>query len=126
MTILLYIFIGLAITCVPLTIILYNRLAGMRLKAREAQSGVDIQLEKKTKIGQELAKEASQDTFDSYKDALVAAEKDFEMACRYYNAVVRDYNAALEQFPSTLIAILLNFRKMEFHEGEQNGESPEF
>jgi LemA protein len=43
-------------------------------------------------------------------------EDTIEAARRYYNAVVRDFNTALEQFPSNLIAAQFRFEKSDFFE----------
>jgi len=43
-------------------------------------------------------------------------EDDIEAARRYYNAVVRDYNTAIEVFPAVLLASMLKFRQSEFFE----------
>lgn len=43
-------------------------------------------------------------------------------ARRYYNAVVRDYNTALESFPSNLIGTLGAFRPQRFFELEDAAE----
>ena len=39
-----------------------------------------------------------------------------QLARRYYNAVVRDYNTLVESFPSNLVARLFNFNKRSFFE----------
>jgi len=41
-------------------------------------------------------------------------ENDIESARRYYNAVVRDYNIAVESFPSNIVASMFNFKQEEF------------
>ncbi|MCU0539578.1 MAG: LemA family protein, partial [Desulfobacterales bacterium] len=41
-----------------------------------------------------------------------------EAARRYYNAVVRDLNTMVEQFPSNLVAARFKFEKKEFFELE--------
>ncbi|MDP1993183.1 MAG: LemA family protein [Syntrophales bacterium] len=41
-------------------------------------------------------------------------EDNIEAARRYYNAVVRDFNTAIEQFPSNLIASQFGFEKSDF------------
>jgi LemA protein len=46
-------------------------------------------------------------------------ESDALNARRYYNAVVRDYNTALETFPSSLIATLGAFRAQTFFQVDQ-------
>ena len=47
-------------------------------------------------------------------------EKDIDNAKKYYNAVVKEYNNAVESFPSSLVANMFNFPKMhseDFDEG---------
>jgi LemA protein len=48
-------------------------------------------------------------------------EDGIESARRYYNAVVRDFNTAIEQFPSNLIASRFNFGQRDFFELETPG-----
>jgi LemA protein len=43
-------------------------------------------------------------------------EDTIEAARRYYNAVVRDFNTAIEQFPANLVAERFRFVKKEFFE----------
>jgi LemA protein len=43
-------------------------------------------------------------------------EDAIEAARRYYNAVVRDFNTTIEQFPSNLIASQFKFEKNDFFE----------
>jgi LemA protein len=45
-------------------------------------------------------------------------EDNIEAARRYYNAVVRDFNTSIEQFPSNLIASQFKFEKNDFFELE--------
>jgi LemA protein len=45
-------------------------------------------------------------------------EDGIESARRYYNAVVRDLNTAVEQFPSNLIAARFKFEPRDFFELE--------
>ncbi len=45
-------------------------------------------------------------------------ENNIEMARRYYNAVVRDYNILIESFPSNLIASAFNFKPAELFQLE--------
>ncbi len=47
-------------------------------------------------------------------------EKDIDNAKKYYNAVVKEYNNAVESFPGNIIANMFNFPKMHsegFDEG---------
>jgi len=45
---------------------------------------------------------------------LTQIEDTIQNARRYYNAVVRDFNIKIQQFPSNLVAGLLGFRPAEF------------
>jgi LemA protein len=49
-------------------------------------------------------------------------EDAIEAARRYYNAVVRDLNTTVEQFPSNLVAARFNFGKKDFFELEAPAE----
>jgi LemA protein len=49
-------------------------------------------------------------------------EDGIEAARRYYNAVVRDYNTTVEQFPSNLVAAGFRFGRREFFELEAPAE----
>jgi len=43
-------------------------------------------------------------------------EEQIQLARRYYNAVVRDYNTATRTFPSNIVAALFGFRERRFFE----------
>ena len=40
------------------------------------------------------------------------SDKDIDNAKKYYNAVVKEYNNAVESFPSSVVANMFNFPKM--------------
>lgn len=54
------------------------------------------------------------ESFLSLQRSLSEIEDHVQNARRYYNAVVRDYNTKLAQFPSNLVALPLGFRAAEF------------
>ena len=56
--------------------------------------------------------------FSELQKSLSDIEEQLQMARRYYNAVVRDFNTAVEQFPSNLIASHYRFEKRDFFELE--------
>lgn len=58
-------------------------------------------------------------SFVGLQAELSQLENDTLSARRYYNAVVRDYNTALEAFPSSLIATLGGFRPTTFFQVDQ-------
>jgi len=56
------------------------------------------------------------ESFTSLQGTLEEIEGAVQSARRYYNAVVRDYNTKVEQFPSVLVANAFRFEKEEFFE----------
>jgi LemA protein len=56
--------------------------------------------------------------FQQLQAQLKDLEDGIESARRYYNAVVRDFNTAVEQFPSNLIASRYRFAQRDFFELE--------
>ena len=61
-------------------------------------------------------------SFLGLQSQLSDIENDALSARRYYNAVVRDYNTALESFPSSLVATLGSFRAQRFFTLDEPGE----
>lgn len=64
--------------------------------------------------------------FTQLQGTLDEIEGAVQSARRYYNAVVRDYNTKVEQFPSVLVANAFRFQKEEFFEldDEAQREAP--
>ncbi len=60
---------------------------------------------------------ANQD-FLQLQTQLKEIEDNIESARRYYNAVVRDFNTAIEQFPANLIVSQFGFEKNDFFQLE--------
>jgi LemA protein len=54
------------------------------------------------------------ESFLSLQRSLTEIEDHIQNARRYYNAVVRDFNTTIAQFPSNLVAGALGFRPREF------------
>jgi LemA protein len=54
------------------------------------------------------------ESFLSLQRSLTEIEDHIQNARRYYNAVVRDFNTKIAQFPSNLVAGALGFRPREF------------
>ncbi len=57
-------------------------------------------------------------SFLDLQEQLVEIEDHLQMARRYYNGTVRDYNIRVESFPSNLVAALFGFAAAEFFEIE--------
>jgi LemA protein len=55
--------------------------------------------------------------FVELQKQLADVEEQLQMARRYYNGTVRDYNIAVQSFPGMLIAGLFSFSSAEFFEG---------
>ncbi len=56
------------------------------------------------------------ETFTSLQKSLSDIEDNVQNARRYYNAVVRDLNTKILQFPTNIIAGMLGFKSREFFE----------
>jgi LemA protein len=54
--------------------------------------------------------------FTSLQNSLSAIEDTVQNARRYYNAVVRDLNTKILQFPTNIFAGMLGFKQREFFE----------
>ena len=55
-------------------------------------------------------------SFSDLHAQLVEIEDQLQMARRYFNGCVRDYNICVESFPSNLVARLLAFERRDFFE----------
>src|SRR5574341_105378 len=62
------------------------------------------------------------ESFAQLQNTLGQIEEAVQNARRYYNAVVRDLNTRIQQFPSNLVANLFGFRPREFFELTAPGE----
>ncbi|MCB9227514.1 MAG: LemA family protein [Chitinophagales bacterium] len=54
--------------------------------------------------------------FLKLQDQIFDIEDKIQLARRYYNGAVRNYNIAIESFPSSIVAALINFKKYDFFE----------
>ena len=61
--------------------------------------------------------------FLELQSALQSIEGDLANARRYYNATVRDYNTAIQQFPGVLVANMTGFKAREFYELDNEQEA---
>lgn len=56
------------------------------------------------------------ESFSQLQQTLNSIEDSIQNARRYYNAVVRDFNTKIAQFPSNILAGMFNFKPREFFE----------
>ena len=61
--------------------------------------------------------------FLELQTALQSIEGDLGNARRYYNATVRDYNTAIQQFPGVIVANMTGFKAREFYELDNQQEA---
>ncbi|MBS1730974.1 MAG: LemA family protein [Bacteroidetes bacterium] len=61
--------------------------------------------------------------FLELQQSLQTIETDLGNSRRYYNATVRDYNTAIQQFPGVIIAGMMQFAPKEFYELEDPNEA---
>jgi LemA protein len=62
------------------------------------------------------------ESFTQLQNTLNQLEDAVQNARRYYNAVVRDFNTKIAEFPSNLIAGMFNFKPREFFEVSASAE----
>jgi LemA protein len=62
------------------------------------------------------------ETFADLQKKLADLEDTIQNARRYYNAVVRDFNTAIEQFPGNIVAGMFHFKEREFFELKDEAE----
>jgi len=62
------------------------------------------------------------ESFTQLQQTLNSIEDSVQNARRYYNAVVRDFNTKIAQFPSNILAGMFNFKPREFFEITAPGE----
>jgi LemA protein len=60
------------------------------------------------------------ENFQKLQDQLSAIENDIQSARRYYNAAVREFNNAVQVFPSNIIAKIFGFKQYEFFGAEES------
>ncbi len=56
------------------------------------------------------------ESFTSLQSSLSQIEDTVQNARRYYNAVVRDLNTKIQQFPTNILANMMGFKQREFFE----------
>jgi LemA protein len=61
-------------------------------------------------------------TFLEFQSALQTTEDEIQMARRYYNGAVRNYNIQVESFPSNLVANSFKFEMAQYFELENEAE----
>ena len=93
-----------------------NRAAGAAgpAAAGEAEGALAASVRQVFALAEAYPELKAGESFLSLQRSLVEIEDHIQSARRYYNAVVRDLNTMIAQFPSNLVASALGFRPREF------------
>jgi LemA protein len=106
-----WVFLAALALLIVLAILAYNRLVSLAQAAR----GVFALVESYPQL-------KADQNFLTLQAEIAQVESDAQNARRYYNAVVRDLNTAIESFPSNLVAAVTGFRTRAFFELERDGD----
>ena len=82
--------------------------------AGEAEGALATQVRQIFALAEAYPDLKAAESFLSLQRSLTEIEDHIQNARRYYNAVVRDFNTRIAQFPSNLVAGALGFRPREF------------
>ncbi len=82
----------------------------------EAEAGLTGALKSLFALSEAYPQLQAAGNFRSLQDSLTAIEDAVQNSRRYYNAVVRDFNTRIQQFPSNIVAGAFGFQPREFFE----------
>jgi LemA protein len=89
----------------------------------EAEAGLAEALGRLFALAEAYPQLRAVESFGHLQQALIDVEHTIQQARRYYNAVVRDLNTRVEQFPTNLVAALFGFGTREFFQLSHAGEA---
>lgn len=97
-----------------------NRAVGAEGPAEQAraETGLTRALRQLFALAEDYPELRAVESFTRLQESLDRIEEAVQDARRYYNAVVRDYNTRVQQFPVNVIADLFGFEEREFFEIE--------
>ncbi len=82
----------------------------------QAQGAIASALKSVFAIAESYPELRASENFQQLQNALMDVEDNLQMARRYYQATVRDFNNKVETFPSMIIASIFNFAKRAYFE----------
>ena len=91
--------------------------------AAEANQALGGALRRLLAIAENYPELKANTNFLELQSALQNIEGELGNARRYYNATVRDYNTAIQQFPGVIVANMTGFKAREFFELENPQEA---
>ena len=88
----------------------------------QTETAIAIGVERVLAVAEAYPELKASANFQSLQTALADTEDQIQLARRYYNGTVRDYNVRIEQFPSSLIAGLGAFTPAPFFQIEKDSD----
>jgi len=88
----------------------------------QTETAITIGIERLLAVAEGYPELKASENFQSLQTALADTEDQIQLARRYYNGTVRDYNVRIEQFPSNLIAGLGAFTPAPFFQIEKDSD----
>ena len=82
----------------------------------EAEGQLTMALKSLFAVAENYPQLRASENFSSLQKSLAEIEDNLQNARRYYNAVVRDLNTAIQSFPSNLVAGMFGFQQKAFFE----------
>ncbi len=80
----------------------------------EAEGQLTLALKSLFAVAENYPQLRASENFSSLQKSLAEIEDNLQNARRYYNAVVRDLNTAIQSFPSNLVAGMFGFQQKAF------------
>jgi len=95
-------------------------------KKAEAEAGLTQALKSLFAVAENYPELRANENFLALQRDLGEIEQDLQLARRYYNGAVRNYNIAVEMFPSNIVARMLNFSYKPYFKvsAEEEREAP--
>jgi len=90
--------------------------------AAKADAGLTNALKTLFAVSENYPELRASEQFSSLQKEIATLETDIQLARRYYNATARNYNIAVDSFPSNLIARLNHYTKAPFFQLEKTEE----
>ncbi len=88
----------------------------------EAEGQLTMALRGLLAVAENYPQLQASEQFKSLQGSLSGLEDDIQNSRRYYNAVVRDLNTKIAQFPTNIIAGMFGFQARQFFEIKDAGE----
>ena len=84
----------------------------------EANASLDSALGRLIAIAEDYPELKASEQFIALQDELAGTENRIAVARQYYNEKVRDYNTAVQRFPTSIVASMSGFYPMEYYEAD--------